>query len=161
MDVAIDGMFFTIAELDANGKLIKNSKAHFSGTVLPGRMFSSDNAIVVDSKCCDFNVTVDKVVSGNYEYTSIDGNVLVRYNDKIEASAPDAFVFSSYDKMSKKKSIHTWVFKLVAVVLLLALIAANFVFGLLEENEEEDKTSRSAKISVEEISTETTYYLWS
>ncbi len=161
MDVAIDGINFTIAELDANGKLIRNSKAHFSGTVLPGRMFAPDDAVVVDPKCCDFKVTVDKVVSRNYEYTSIDGKVFVRYCGRLEASTPDPLVFSTYDKMSKKKSIHTWLFKLAAVVLLLVLIAANLVFGLIVEPEEDEKMSRNAKISAEELSTETTYYLWS
>ncbi len=79
-DFEADSMEYTVVQLDVNGEVIgKNKMKHTAMRLRPEEVFASDEAIIVDNRCCDFKVVFSRVVSGNYVYTVSEGKVIVDY----------------------------------------------------------------------------------
>ena len=150
LDATENGMEFTVIELDSNGNAIRNSLVHYTGRVHSGCMFTSESAVIVEPKCCDFKVFINKVFADNYEYTAVGDKVLTRYTNRAETSNSRTFTYTEYEKISQKKPIREGVFRLIAVVLLLVMIVANFIFVFFDDNSDEQAETDEAKAELEE-----------
>lgn len=80
LDVAIECIAYTVVQMNVNGDVIGVSRVEHCERIKPGESFSSENALMVDEACIDVKITVDKAVSGSYEYSVRGGIVSVNYN---------------------------------------------------------------------------------
>lgn len=80
LEYTVDEMEFTVVQMDAAGKILKNTRVEYVQMQLePGTTYVHNAGIVVDDFCTDFRIVLKKVKSGQYVYEAHKGQMTVRY----------------------------------------------------------------------------------
>lgn len=123
LDVAIECIAYTVVQMNVNGDVIGVSRVEHRERIKPGESFSSENALMVDEACIDVKITVDKAVSGSYEYSVRGGIISVNYDPNVLNSKnlhPPKLISAQKKRKDKTTSKITAV-AIAAIVLVLLI----------------------------------------
>ena len=136
LDVAIERLSYTVVQTNVNGDVIDVSRVDCCARVKSGDSFSSETALVVDESCTDVKITVDKAVSGAYEYSVRGGIVTVSYNtDALNGKTlkPPKLISSPNKGKNKATPKMTAVAVIAIVTVLLINLLSAFAPIIMEE----------------------------
>jgi hypothetical protein len=132
-EFTFDSVEFSVIQIDAGGNVIGKSEVEYSGMAFePGALYSSENAILVDSRCVDFKVQFKKAYSGYYKYVVKNRKVIIYYDRKKAESAKFTHdsLAQSADVSVRKKAYGRAGISVFAAVLAI-LLAFGFYVGYM------------------------------
>ena len=157
LDHTVHEMYMTLVQLDAAGKTITNTKLQYKDLqFLPGSTFAENAGILVDEKCTDFRVIIQKVISGQYEYSTYAGEPIVRYikrSKDLGLKTPLRANISA-PKVRKRTFGKPVLSVVLATLAVLAMIVVN-VYGAFADYRDMKIAEAQAKAEAEAQQTET------
>ena len=149
MDVGIDSVAITVTQLDSDGRVIATSSVTEKTNIKARAIFSPTQALVVKENCVGFRLTVDKAVSGDYAYSVINGELVVRYEDEpLRRGRSNHVRLTSNEKVNEKKRKNKMA--ALGVLALILVIAINVLWAFAPEIGkalfgENDRSSRNTE----------------
>jgi len=153
LDVFIDGIAFTVLQINAEGTVIKSLHVKHKGRIDAGECFALDKAIVVDEQCVDVKVTVNAATSGAYEYSERSGIVTVRYKETVNKNkilSAESFISAQNKKAAKRERRRSRIMAAVATLAIISIIITNLLFFLMPVIEDalfDYKNKREQKVN--------------
>lgn len=150
MDYKVEGMTFTIYQLDATGKMLDSSKVSCNHIFFrSGGYYTMEDAVMVHELCNDVRVVFNEVVSDQYVYRPKDGRAIAYYESEYVGepiSSGDYYDDEAFTVKKKKYGrykLASW----LAVILLLTLLALNVGYYVLEKINPDRIPGRNQQIS--------------
>ncbi len=124
----IDRLFFTLEQIDANGRAIELSESEYTVRVGLDAGISFEKELAVDEKCVAVTVQINKVSSCGKEYCLENGKIaIVTDTDAVKNDiSPQSLI-----KPSKKKGIY-WKLILISVAAIIIILGINLLFAILQ-----------------------------
>ena len=155
MDYKVDGISFTVVQLDSTGKVLDHTDVSFDSLSIPsGSTYSTNEAIRVHELCNDFKIVFDEVSAGAYKYRISDGRVVAYYQYPVSERATggaEEYYIDGHTVKAKKYGRHklaAW----LSVLLIVSLVALNvgyFFFMEHRRQEERRNPSKNNHVSIE------------
>ncbi len=128
MDVRIDKLFFTLEQINSNGRAILCGEEYAVSVGLDAGI-SFEKEIAVDENCVAVKLRVDKVRSCGNEYTLKDGQITVITNvDSMKNAniSPELLIPKNEEKGSGQ-----WKLTAISVATIAVLLIINLIVALL------------------------------
>jgi hypothetical protein len=126
-EYTFDSMSFCVIQLNALGKVIARTRIEYNNMQFEsGKMYTSNNLIVVDGECVDFRIQFYEAYSDYYRYVVKNRRVVVYYDRHMaEKFARQYASVSNEEYLSVKKKVYGK----AKLSVLAAVIAILIMFG--------------------------------
>lgn len=152
----VNEMSFTLVQLDAAGNVLEKTKVDYSNlSFVPGTVYVTSEAVIVNEYCTDFRIQFTTLISENYKYTVRNGRYTIEYIKEDAAiteggkrTAPITEYTVSPRKFGKPK-LAAFMATLVAFVLLALCVLGVYsdYKGYVDDKREEQKNEETLSAS--------------